>query len=213
MAKFGVDPHGRWDTNLAQGQFQEHVKNIVSKFNEASPEMHKGGSEWYERAHDVAHTIGKGDVNKGAGIIAALSPQTGWKRNVDMAHELVKTGKTGTTSDNLQKAQRIHAGEDPRAVLGGHKVKSFFENIADPSNPHAVTIDRHAHDIARGIPFRGTATPENMPGKANADLGLGAVGRYKHFEGAYRAAAGELGVSVPNKVQATTWVQHRGAIG
>jgi hypothetical protein len=44
-------------------------------------------------------------------------------------------------------------------------------------------------------------------------LGLGSIGRYKHFVHAYRSAAGELGVDVPHKVQATTWVTHRGAIG
>jgi len=213
MAKFGVDPHGRWDKNIAEAQFKGHVENIIGKYKEAPEEMLKGGHDWYNRAHDVAHTLGKGDVQKGAGILAALSPQTGWQRNQDLAHELVRTGGTSHTEDNLKKAMRIHAGEDPRAVLGGHKVRSFYENIVDPSNPKPVTIDRHAHDIAVGIPFRATATPENMPGKANVDLGLSAMGRYKHFEHAYRHAAGELGVDLPHKVQATTWVQHRGAIG
>ena len=213
MSKFGVDPHGRWDKNLAQQQFQAHVGNIMDKYRQASPEMLKGGHEWYDRAHEHAMTIGRGNPEMGAGIIAALSPQTGWQRNMDMAHELIKTGSTGTTQDNLQKAQRIHAGENPREVLGGHKVRSFFENIVDPSNPNSVTIDRHAHDIAVGIPFRKTATPENMTGKANVNLGLGAIGRYKHFEHAYRSASEQLGIEIPHKVQATTWVQHRGAIG
>jgi hypothetical protein len=45
------------------------------------------------------------------------------------------------------------------------------------------------------------------------DLGLSSMGRYKHFVHAYQHAAGELGVDVPNKVQATSWVTHRGAIG
>jgi hypothetical protein len=45
------------------------------------------------------------------------------------------------------------------------------------------------------------------------DLGLSSMGRYKHFAHAYQHAAGELGVDLPHQVQATTWVQHRGAIG
>jgi len=213
MAKFGVDPHGRWDKNLAQQQFQAHVSNIMDKYRQASPEMLKGGHEWYNRAHDIANTLGKGNVERGAGVIAALSPQTGWGRNIDLATELFQHGTASHTEDNLNKALRIHAGEDPREVLGGHKVRSFYENIVNPSNPNPVTIDRHAHDIAVGIPFRGTATPENMPGKANVDLGLSAMGRYKHFEQAYKHASNELGIELPHKVQATTWVQHRGAIG
>jgi hypothetical protein len=211
MAKFGVDPHGRWDANIAQSQFKGHVENIVKKYREASPEYLKGGHEWYERAHDVAKKVGKGNVEKGAGIIAALSPQTGWSRNIDLAHELMRTGGTTHTEDNLMKAVKIHEGANPREVLGGHKVRSFYENMLDPSNKEPVTIDRHAHDIAVGDKFMGSgggARPTRPQ-----DLGLSAVGRYKHFEHAYKTAAGELGVEIPHKVQATTWVTHRGAIG
>lgn len=209
MAQFGVNPHGRWDKVLAQDAFQSHVHNIMNKYKEASPEMVKGGHEWYERAHDVAAKVGKGDVEKGAGIIAALSPQTGWSRNVELSHRLVQTGHAEHTADNLQKAQRIQAGEHPMDVLGGHKVRSFYQNIADPSNPHPVTIDRHAHDIAVGIPFRGTSKATEKAGS----LGLSAIGRYQHFERSYKAASEQLGIEHPHKVQATTWVQHRGAIG
>ena len=75
MAKFGVDPHGRWDKNLAESQFKGHVENIIQKYHSASPDFLKGGNEWYERAHDVAKGIGGGNVQRGAGIVAALSPQ------------------------------------------------------------------------------------------------------------------------------------------
>ena len=211
MAKFGVDPHGRWDKNLAQSQFQEHVTNIVNKYREASPEMLKGGSEWYERAHDIAHKLGSGNVERGAGVIAALSPQMGWGRNVDMAKEMFTHGTALQTEDNLKKATRIHEGEDPREVLGGHKVRSFYENILNPANPEPVTIDRHAHDLALGMKFKGSGG--GVKGEAGSDLGLGAMGRYNHFVHAYKHAAGELEVGVPNKVQAVTWVTHRGAIG
>jgi len=113
MAKFGVDPHGRWDKNIAESQFKEHVQNIVGKYNEASPDFVKGGNEWYSRAHDVAHTIGRGDVSKGAGIIAALSPLSTWEKNVSQAHELIKTGNVHNAllPANVEKARRIHEGE------------------------------------------------------------------------------------------------------
>jgi hypothetical protein len=211
MAKFGVDPHGRWDKNLAQEQFKGHVENIIQKYHSASPEFLKGGNEWYERAHDVAKGIGGGDVQRGAGIVAALSPQMSWERNINMAHELVRHGTASHTEDNLKKALKIHEGADPREVLGGHKVRSFYENIVDPSNPNPVTIDRHAHDIAVGDPFKGSGG--GTRNTAPVDLGLSSMGRYKHFEHAYRHAAGELGVELPHKVQAVTWVTHRGAIG
>ena len=210
MAMFGANHEGRWDSNLAAAQFDQHVENIKNKYKEASPEMMRGGHEWYAKAHDEAVRIGKGDHVKGAGIIAALSPQTGWKRNIDMADELNRTGTTGTTQANLIKAQRIHAGEDPHVVLGGHKVRAFFHNIANPGSSHEITIDRHAHDIAIGKPFIGNGNKSDAPG---SHIGLGALGRYQHFSHAYRKATEQLGVDLPHKVQATTWVQHRGAIG
>jgi hypothetical protein len=223
MAKFGVDPHGRWDKNIAQSQFQEHVNNIVSKYKEASPDFIKGGNEWYGKAHDEASRVGGGDPRKGAGIIAALSPLNNWDRNVQEAHELIKTGnvQSALLPANVEKARRIHLGEDPESVLGGHKVTSFFHNINDPSNPEHVTIDRHAHDIAVGNPFIGAGGKGGIPKTENSsgnkpmseDLGLSSMGRYKHFVHAYKRAAGELGVELPHQVQATTWVTHRGAIG
>ena len=223
MAKFGVDPHGRWDKNLAQEQFKGHVENILKKYNEAGPEMVKGGHEWYNKAQEAAEKIGGGNVHKGAGIIAALSPMTSWERNISDAKELTKTGnvKGALVPANVEKARRIHEGEEPEKVLGGNKVKSFFHNISDPSNPHHVTVDRHAHDIAVGKPFIGAGGKGGVSKVANAsgnkpmseDLGLSSMGRYKHFVHAYTTAAGELGVDLPHKVQATTWVQHRGAVG
>lgn len=224
MSKFGVDPHGRWDKNLAQQQFQAHVGNIIDKYRQASPEFVKGGNEWYEQANEVAGRVGGGDTRRGAGIIAALSPLNNWDRNVAEAHELVKTGNVASAllPANVEKARRIHAGEDPLDVLGGHKVTNFFQNISDPSNPHPVTIDRHAYDIAMGRPFVGAgggkAKRSITPGPSghapmSEDIGLSSLGRYKHFVQAYQHASSELGIELPHRVQATTWVQHRGAIG
>jgi len=222
MSKFGVDPHGRWDKNIAEAQFGEHVKNIINKYREASPEFAKGGHEWYEKAHETAAKLGGGDVRRGAGIIAALSPLSDWDRNVREAHELTKTGtvKSALLPANVAKAQRIHAGENPEAVLGGNKVTNFFHNIHDPSNPGHVTIDRHAYDIALGRPFigqggksAGVPKEPSKPGNMSEDLGLSSMGRYKHFVRAYQHASGELGVDLPHQVQATTWVTHRGAVG
>ena len=220
MAYFGVNHEGRWDKNIAEAQFKGHVENIVKKYREASPEFLKGGHEWYSKAHDEAVKIGGGDVKRGAGIIAALSPLSDWSRNVREANELTKTGtvKSARLPANVEKARRIHEGEDPESVLGGNKVKNFFQNIHDPSSPHAVTIDRHAYDIAMGRPFIGMgkgkkAEGPRQTGTMTQDLGLHALGRYNHFLGAYQSAAGELGVDLPHQVQATSWVTHRGAIG
>jgi hypothetical protein len=217
MAFFGVNEHGRFDRNLAQQQFDVHVQNIMNKYKEATPNLLKGGSEWYERAHDEAKKVGGGDVRKGAGVIAALSPLSDWNRNVAEAHEMSKTGtvRSALIPANVDKAHRIMSGEDPHDVLGGHKVRSFFENIHDPSNKEPVTIDRHAYDIAMGHPFVGTgrkSTPRGGGGKMSPDIGLSAKNRYDHFVQAYHTAAQNLEVEIPNKAQAVSWVTHRGAL-
>ena len=219
MAYFGVDHTGRWNRNIAESQFKEHVENIINKYREASPEFLKGGHEWYSRANEEATRIGGGDTARGAGIIAALSPLSGWTRNVQDAQELVKTGtvESALLPKNVEKARRIHQGEDPETVLGGHKVTNFFHNISDPTNPHPITNDRHAYDIAMGRSFVGAgkgkrAEKPRPSGTMAQDLGLSALGRYKHFVRAYQSAAGELGVDIPNKVQATSWVTHRGEL-
>lgn len=209
MEKFGTDPlTGKWNANLA-GQFKpEHVKRIIETYQRADSKMLEGGHTWYEKANSIATKLGKGNTEKGAGIIAALSPQTGWGRNLLLATSMVKTGTAKHTGDSVTKAQRILAGEHPLDVLGGQKVTNFYKNIANPSDPEPVTIDRHAHDIPMGIAFRGNKKSK----QPSPDLGLDTKGRYEHFQDSYRTAAGELGIEIPHKVQATTWVTHRGAV-
>lgn len=205
--KFGIHPDsGRWDKLHAQQFMPEHVKRIVETYKQASGKQLEEGMSWYEKAHKIATKIGGGDVAKGAGIIAALSPQTGWGRNLMLAGEMVKTGTTRHTTDSLNKAQRILEGEHPMDVLRGHKVTSFYKNIYDPSDPHPVTIDRHAHDIAMGIPFRGNKKSD----EPSPDLGLAEKGRNFHFQDSYRIASNELEIPIANKVQSTSWVVHRG---
>lgn len=205
--KFGIHPDtGRWNPLHAQQFMSEHVQRIMNAYKSASGQQLEEGMHWYEKAHNIATKIGGGDTAKGAGIIAALSPQTGWGRNLMLAGELVKTGTTRHTTDSLQKAQRILEGEHPDDVLKGLKVTSFYKNIYDPSDPHPVTIDRHAHDIAMGIAFRGNKKSD----EPSPDLGLAEKGRNFHFQDAYRNAAEQLNIPIANKVQSTSWVAHRG---
>jgi len=223
MAYFGANAeHGRWDPELAAEDMPRQVRNIVETHRRANEEFRKGGASWYPRANELATQIGQGNTERGAGIIAALSPLTSWESNIKKAHEVVNTGTTTHLSpDAISKAQRIHQGEHPLDVLGGNKVRSFYQNIQDPSNAEPVTIDRHAYDIAMGRPFVGlggkskrniTVGPSGHK-PMSEDLGLSAKKRYEHFSEAYRRASGELEIPTPNVTQAITWVTHRGAIG
>jgi hypothetical protein len=202
---FGTDPlTGQWDAEVAARVMPVHVMNIRAKLANASSEDIKAGRHWYSNAYDHAVRIGGGNVEKGAGILAALSPALEWDANVEGGHHVAKTGTPFylQTGANNKKALRILNGEHPLDVLGGHKVKSFYHNILNPDDPHEVTIDRHAHDIAIAKPF-------GKKGDKKADLGLSAAGRYNHFKEAYLIAAQQQGIAIPNQLQAATWVAHR----
>lgn len=195
---------GRWNPQTAKRQMPKHVENIQLKYQQATPDDLARGKDWYATAHRIAHGLGGGNVHLGAGVLAALSPNMDWDKNIEGAHHVVKTGGPWhhQTADNNTKALRILAGENPTDVLGGYKVKNFYHNIVNPEDPGAVTIDKHAHDIARGMP----------PGyrrKEDLDLGLSSKNRYDHFVHAYATATHRLGEQIPSQVQAVTWTTHR----
>jgi hypothetical protein len=178
-------------------QFNYLVKNIVSTHDNLEkdyPHVLRAGKVWYDRAHEIAHEVGKGDIHKGAGVIAALSPQKGWDQNVHDARRLTAGKLTSEKDHRILKAARIHEGENPTDVLKGLKETSFYHNISNPNDPHHVTIDRHAHDVAIGKKY------------GAAERGLGAVGRYSTFHSAYNAASEKLGIETPSRLQAGVWV-------
>jgi hypothetical protein len=185
---------------MSQQLMQKNVDNITSRFKSATKEQRQEGVDWYKKANDIAFELGKGDVKKGAGILSALSPAMEWHRNIRAARELVNTGETTHQyySSTVVKAKRILEGEDPDTLFNektGAKTLNFYHNIANPEDPHPVTIDRHAHDIAVGE--KGSMT-KTLSGHL-------AGPRYRHFSEAYRNAAHELGIPIANQVQAVTW--------
>lgn len=177
---------------------EQYVANIIDCYESASEEQKEEGQWWYPTAHSLASFIADGDVRQGAGLLAALSPQTSWSLNVQLASEAYETGDARRhVADALSKANRIMSGEDPQDVLPmARKTGQFYLCILDPTDPEAVCIDRHAHDIAVGEVY------------GQADRGLSAKGRYALIAHCYREAAYRLGV-LPQVVQAVTWVAWR----
>lgn len=183
--------------------------NILAVYRAARPEQIAAGLQWYGDARTFALAISNGDVVKGAGVIAAMSPQTSWAQNMThAARAFVEGFATGNTGANNDKATRILNGESPDDVLGwnnpkaksGHKVRNFFRNIVDPTGPEC-TIDRHAFNIAVGF-----VTEKGAIGQ------LGNVGQYDLFADTYRAVAKLVGIPVA-ALQAITWLVWREALG
>ncbi|MFD5914893.1 DUF7178 family protein [Streptomyces tuirus] len=174
-----------------------YTQAIIDQWRTATVDQRRRGLQWYATAHEFAAEIATGDTHKGAGVLAALSANKSWAENCRLARKaFAEGGASGHVRDAITKANRILAGTDPSEVLPMHiKTGFFYRCIADPENPDAVVIDRHAHDIAVREIY------------GQRDRGLGAVGRYNMLADCYRAAAREIG-EVPCKVQAVTWVAH-----
>ncbi|MFE5369226.1 DUF7178 family protein [Streptomyces mirabilis] len=184
-------------TKVADTTREGYVQNIIDAYRSATPEQVARGRRWYATAHELAAMLADGETRKGAGVIAALSANKRWSDNVRLARGAFKIGRpSGHFRDALRKAERIMRGDDPEDVLPmGLKTGHFFRCIADPSDPDAVVIDRHAHDIAVGEIY------------GSRERGLTTPNRYALLAHCYREAAQRLG-ELPSTVQAVTWVAH-----
>lgn len=178
-------------SKITRDDIDTYVANIVATWQRATADQLSNGRAWYNVARDLALVVGNGDVRMGAGIIAALSPNTAWYLNVRQAHQ-VRNGETfGTLPGNLANVARILSGEDFATVLPkGKKTWHFAYNIIGDSDH--VTIDRWAIRIALGTPKK-SVTPL----------------QYDVLADAYRKAAAEIG-EPPSTVQAVTWCVQRG---
>ncbi|MGS2646061.1 DUF7178 family protein [Streptosporangium sp. G12] len=172
-----------------------YVNNIIRVWDSATCDQLARGRNWYPTAHQLAEMMSDGHVVKGAGVIAALSANKRWGENIVLANRAFDAGKaSGHFSDAIRKAERIMSGEQPEQVLPMDiKTGHFYRCILDPTDPDAICIDRHAHDIAVGERY------------GQKSRGLGARGRYALMAHVYREAAQRLG-ELPQVVQAVTWV-------
>lgn len=181
-------------------QFGQVIHNITRAIDTASPEIIKKGELWYPQAHEIADVISKGDPERSAGVIAALSGAGGeWEKNVREGDYFMKHGRvpegSKATAVQQEQATRIREGEHFRNVLPkGLKTFNFAELIANPYDEDAVVVDTHHADIAGGL---------KMPWQG-ADRGLGTAGRYNTIADATRIVAERKGMR-PSQAQAIAW--------
>lgn len=178
------------------------VSNVLAVYNGASAHNMREGLSWYLDAHNYANLLSMTyDITPtaAAGIIAALSPMNGWENNKNKAAQLIRqdNGEGCGLYRNVAKALRILRGENPLDVLGGDKVRAFFQTILDPTGDIDPVIDRHAFDIAVG---------ERTCEKRRSILSRKGV--YAAFADVYREAAIIAGIGSA-QMQAVTWVEWR----
>jgi 2'-5' RNA ligase len=232
-----LSPQNHWEENKTQAEYIHHHLS-------ADPDSEDGR---FNISHEDAQAAMKkqskqASVKKGYRQVQQLTPG---KRFADMepeeaahslkaqaqyTHKLKVPGRIKNDGDpwkatfangtgSIAKAVRIHRGEDPDDVLQGHKVRSFFNNMADHTNKQKrddVTIDTHAVSLAAGAKF-GASAPELKKMFANgANKNQNVTGTYGYVADAYRQAhkelqdSGEMSkTSAPHHLQATTWLHWR----
>ena len=182
------------------------IYNITSVYRDADEDQHAEGLLWYEQAKREAYHIAmKHDVPVyiTVAVIAALSPNNKWARNLVNAAALIGafvngdgllSVKVSTYHKMKQKAWDILVARPSyngaKAMLKGQKITSFFCDIMGEFN---VTLDGHARNIAYGERISLTDDRTNI-----------GVREYRALQAAYEAAAERLGL-MPYQLQAITW--------
>lgn len=180
----------------------ELFARLLPHWHGADAATRRAGAGWYSAAASEADRLaelapaGIGRVRT-AGIIAALSPRAHWSVNLRWAEAIVVSAGSGwpiapavSTRAVRAKAWKIAHGADPARVLGGPKVRAFWQAIC--GDPDAAVVDVWAARAA------GVSASE-----------LYRAGAYDAVAEAYRALAAIVGVPTRD-LQATIWLALRG---
>ncbi len=195
---------------------------------------------WYAMQHDVIGQRAAAmnvDPQLYAAVVAATSPQMAWDvtrkdgvttyPNLAAADKVIQISRDfpgrdpaelaqslehpGMLKTSLENGLRLMAGEPADKVLGGPKIRSFYNNLTFPDQTDDTTVDTHmARALANKVDLSdaaaGLLTDAPKLTKSGA-YGKGANG-YGWSADVIRAAAAERNVSAA-RMQAATWVQWR----
>ena len=201
----------RLDFDAAIGHIKAHYYAALQY-----PTLYRDGAAWYFIAHADLRQMAKRQsttLETTAAVTAVLSPNSKWVRNLIDAENCIRIAavggqaidiKCGSYGQNKLKAFLILRGESYQTVLGGNKVKSFFNNLCDPYDSYTVTVDGHAVAVALGVRIPLSKTPHLTDRQ------------YNLIADAYRQACKEINADrlvgqelLPSQVQAVCWVYYR----
>ena len=185
----------------------QHVRNILKVYRRATTDDIANGVEWYSRAKRYSHAIADRTglhVNTVIGVMAALSPNNKWERNVQDCERMCKAWVIGDDLDDFKVScyntmklkawsildENLTSDDDILTRLNGQKIRSFYSNIRGLDE---VTIDGHALNIALGVRQGLTTDKTNMSKKV-----------YKQMQEVYVRAAKRVDIK-PHILQAITW--------
>lgn len=134
--------------------------NIIKFYEVATPEEIEGGLVWYSNVREMCLNMAQTfavSLKQVAGVLAVLSPNTPWNKNVDytiaaVEHFRVVDNHMGlfdlgvrTFYGNVEKAYKILTDKD-YSLVSGKKVRSFWKNIWNVDSM-AITHDVHSRRV------------------------------------------------------------------
>jgi hypothetical protein len=106
---------------------------------------------------------------------------------------------------NFEKALDCIRGADPDEVLGGVKVRSFYNNLNDPSDPRDVTIDvQMVQAWANDFGVKNDPSTMGTPSMSRKGIGKTEIGPTPVLADAVREIAVDRGI-LPLQAQAIIW--------
>jgi len=173
---------------------QQYERALNASYLHATTENVASGMSWYWEAHrrcKIHATRFKMPLYKFVAIVASLSPQKQWERNIDDAVSYIKykgNCKLFATGVMLNKCKRILDAQEHEieGILKGNKITSFYNNIYKPFKSDRVTIDRHA---IKSVDMQGTLTDK----------------KYKEISQAHVNVAQRIGIKA-HELQAIIWL-------
>ena len=172
---------------------------IINAYNNANQSDKEIGLSWYQRAHNECILLSQVfdlSLPKVVGVVAALSPNNKWNRNLVDAWNFLDSPsmdtKVCTYKTQRAKALRIldsiGSDEEIQGILNGPKTKNFYENILYYSTSTRVTVDLWVY---RFVGLKNSAK------------------NFQEVEAAFQEAASSLSIQ-PHQLQAVIWGDIRG---
>ena len=102
----GVGTSTTHTKQVTYSQLSHNAREIVARFTLATTQEINLGCDWYPSAHKIARMISlrySVPVSTVVGVIAALSPQNEWSRNIIDAEAMCKLHQSHATRKDLQR--------------------------------------------------------------------------------------------------------------
>ena len=195
------------------------TRNILAVFALATAGELQEGREWYHRANRVSAEIASAhgiSLETAAGVIAALSPNNRWERNIVDAENIIRAYSIGG-ADEAQNVKVCTYGKmkdkaitictmphhlHHEDILNGRKITAFYLCIIGCKD--SCCIDGHAYSIWFGDRLTMKQVP-NIGKKLYAEI----CSDYVEAAAILRGTGSRFSDLTAYEVQAITWVTWR----